>query len=177
MTSKYVLACKVLDNQGSLSSGLTYFDSNPRTMYIDDNLNFSNINSIGIGTQAPGGAGEMHSTGNITAYYSDERLKNFIGKIEHPIEKIEKLNGYYYTENELAKSLGYTNEKVQVGVSAQEVENVLPEIVTEAPIDKEYKTVWYDKMVPLLIEAIKEQQKMINTINDELAKLRSNISG
>ena len=176
MTSKYVLACKVIDNQGSVSQGLRYMNSST-PMYIDDNLNFSNVNSIGIGTTASGTGGEMRSTGNITAYYSDERLKTFIGKIENPIEKVENLNGYYYKENELAKSLGYTNDKVQVGVSAQEVEKVLPEIVTEAPIDKEYKTVWYDKMVPLLIEAIKEQQKMINNINDELAKLRSDISG
>ena len=66
------------------------------------------------------------------------------------------MTGYYFKENETAKSLGYDNNERQVGVSAQEVEAVLPEVVTEAPIDKKYLTVWYEKLVPLLIEAIKE---------------------
>ena len=62
----------------------------------------------------------------------------------------------YFTENEKAKELGYDNDRLQVGVSAQEVEKVLPEATTEAPIDDKYLTVWYDKLVPLLIEAVKE---------------------
>ena len=70
--------------------------------------------------------------------------------------KVKELRGVYFEENETAKSLGYNNEKRQVGVIAQEVEKVLPEVVTEAPIDNKYITVWYDKLVPLLIEAIKE---------------------
>ena len=106
--------------------------------------------------------GTIGATGNITAYYSDERLKTFKGKITQPIEKIKNLNGYYFVENELAKSLGYNNDKLQVGVSAQEVEKVLPEIVTKAPIDKKYKTVWYEKLTPLLIEGIKAQQTQID---------------
>ena len=67
-----------------------------------------------------------------------------------------QLNGYYFKENETAKKLGYENDRLQVGVSAQEVQKVLPEVVTEAPIDDNYITVWYEKLVPLLIEAIKE---------------------
>ena len=66
------------------------------------------------------------------------------------------MTGYYFKENDLAKSFGYDNEKRQVGVSAQEVESVLPEVVTEAPFNADYKSVWYEKLVPLLIEAIKE---------------------
>ena len=72
------------------------------------------------------------------------------------------LNGYYYVENQTAKDLGYDNDEMQVGVSAQEVRDVLPEVVTEAPIDEQYMTVWYDKLVPLLIEAIKELKQELD---------------
>ena len=114
--------------------------------------------------------GTIGATGNITAYYSDERLKTFKGKITQPIEKIKNLNGYYFVENELAKSLGYNNDKLQVGVSAQEVEAVLPEIVTKAPIDEKYKTVWYEKLTPLLIEGIKAQQTQIESLETQMAE-------
>jgi hypothetical protein len=75
--------------------------------------------------------------------------------------KVKHLNGFYFKENEEAKRLGYNNDKTQVGVSAQEVEHVLPEIVVDAPINSnftglDYKTVHYIQLIPLLIEAIKE---------------------
>ena len=114
------------------------------------------VNSLGVNTAASGTAGEIRATNNITAFYSDSRLKDFEGPIESALDKVKALTGYYFKENEVAKSLGYDNDKRQVGVSAQEVEAVLPEVVTEAPIDKKYLTVWYEKLVPLLIEAIKE---------------------
>jgi hypothetical protein len=75
-----------------------------------------------------------------------------------------KLNGYYFTENQKARDMGYTNYRNQVGVSAQEVQEVLPEAVTEAPIDSQYLTVWYEKLVPLLIEAIKELKAEIEVL-------------
>ena len=125
-------------------------------------------NGLGVGTAASSTAGEIRATNNITAYYSDERLKDFKGKIDNALDKVSKLNGYYFTENEKAKKLGYNNKNLQVGVNAQEVEKVLPEIVTDAPINSKYKTVWYDKLIPLLIEAIKEQQEQIDALNKRL---------
>ena len=65
------------------------------------------------------------------------------------------LNGYYFTENELAKSLGYNNDAVQLGLSAQEVQAVFPQAVAPAPIDDQYLAVKYEKLVPVLVEAIK----------------------
>jgi len=112
--------------------------------------------SLGVGTAASGTTGEIRATNNITAYYSDERLKNFEGSIPNALDKVKALTGYYFTENETAKSLGYDNPNRQVGLSAQEVEKVMPEVVTEAPISAEYKTVYYEKLIPLLVEAIKE---------------------
>ena len=111
---------------------------------------------MGVGTAGSTTAGEIRATNNITAFYSDERLKNVLGEIDNALEKVKELRGVYFEENETAKSLGYDNDKRQVGVIAQEVQKVLPEVVTKAPIDEKYITVWYDKLVPLLIEAIKE---------------------
>ena len=120
--------------------------------------------------------GAFRATGEITAYYSDERLKNFSGKIDGALDKVMALNGYYYTENELAKSFGFKNDTQQVGVSAQQVQSVLPEAVRVAPFVKEhqteteYLTVQYEKLVPLLIEAIKEQQKKIEELEAKINK-------
>lgn len=126
---------------------------------------------LGLGTNASGNTGELRATGNITAYYSDERLKDMHGKIEDALDKVESINGYYYKENEKAKELGYDNDKMQVGVSAQEIEKILPEVVTEAPIadeiEEDYKTVYYDKLVPLLIEAIKELNQKVKDLENK----------
>ena len=109
----------------------------------------------------------LTATGNITAYSSDSRLKNFDGKIENALDKLKELSGYYYTWNDKAKEIDPVafKDNKEVGVSAQEVEKVLPEVVTEAPIvqlhklSEDYKTVHYDKLIPLIIEAIKELDK------------------
>jgi len=80
-------------------------------------------------------------------------------------ELIDKINGYYFYENEKAKELGYDNDKRMVGVIAQEVNEILPEVIAEAPISSEYMTVKYDKLIPLLINAIKELKEIINNKN------------
>ena len=127
------------------------------------------FDSFGVGTNASGTTGQIRATNSIVAYYSDDRLKTRQGNIENAVEKVMSLNGFYYTENETAKSLGYDNDNVQVGVSAQEVEAILPEIIEDAPINAnfegaDYKTLMYDKLVPLLVEAIKEQQNQIDEL-------------
>jgi hypothetical protein len=108
--------------------------------------------------------GQVVATGEVTAFFSDEKLKNFHGNIPLALSKVMRLGGYYFTENEVAKSLGYNNDKMQVGLSAQEVQSVLPEVVTEAPISDEYLTVKYEKLIPLLIEAIKELASEVETL-------------
>jgi hypothetical protein len=131
------------------------------------------FDSFGVGTNASGTTGMIRATNNIYAYYSDERLKDFEGNIPNALDKVCQLGGYYFRENELAKELGYDNNERQVGVNAQEVEKIMPEVVHIAPISDteaakgvEYKTVSYDKLVPLLIESIKELKAEI----DELKK-------
>jgi hypothetical protein len=127
----------------------------------------SRFNSIGVNTAASGTAGEIRATNNITAYYSDERLKTRLGSISNALEKVLSLSGFYFEANEVAQALGYEKKK-EVGVSAQEVFAVLPEVTAPAPIDEQYLTVRYEKLVPLLIEAIKEQQKQIDELRGRL---------
>jgi len=122
---------------------------------------------LGIGTSTPAEklhvVGNIVATGNITAYYSDERLKDLKGTIPNALDRVNSLNGYYYTANDTARSLGVESKGVEVGVSAQEVANVLPEIVTDSAIGKDYKTVQYEKLTPLLIEAVKELAEKCRT--------------
>jgi len=133
---------------------------------------------FGIGVSSPAEAlhvvGNIIATGNVTAYYSDERLKDLKGAIPDALDKVNKLTGYYYTPNALAHSLGVDNTELEVGVSAQEVEEVLPEIVTKSAVGRDefgedYKSVSYDKLTPLLIEAVKE-------LTQKVAYLESKIS-
>jgi hypothetical protein len=128
--------------------------------------------SIGVGTAASANSGEIRATNNITAYYSDDRLKTRIGVIDNALAKLMTLNGFYYHANETAQALGYSVQN-EVGVSAQEVQSVLPEIVVPAPIDEKYLTVRYEKLIPLLIEAIKEQQTIITKQDSRIARLES----
>ena len=119
----------------------------------------------------------------MTAYYSDMRLKTKTADIDNALEKVNSLSGFKYVENDLAKELGYSNDKQQVGLSAQEIEAVLPEAVSLAPIDMDtdehtgeitsksgenYLTVDYSKLVPLLVEAIKELTQEVETLKTKL---------
>jgi hypothetical protein len=128
------------------------------------------VNSLGVGTAASGTAGEIRATNNITAYYSDDRFKTNLGNIPDALAKVLTLNGFYYEANELAQSFGY--EKIlEVGVSAQQVQAVQPEVVAPAPIDENYLTVRYERLVPLLIEAIKELSAKVTALEHSATKL------
>jgi hypothetical protein len=119
--------------------------------------------SLGVGTAASATTGEIRATNNITAYYSDDRLKTKLGNIENALDKVRSLSGFYYEANETAQALGYEPVR-EVGVSAQQVQAVQPEVVAPAPIDDRYLTVRYERLVPLLIEAIKELDAKVKAL-------------
>lgn len=107
--------------------------------------------------------GAITATGNITAYFSDDRLKTRIGNITGALDKVRSLDAFYYEANQTAQGLGYEAVR-EVGVSAQQVQAVLPEIVAPAPVDAQYLTVRYERLVPLLIAAIKELEAQVKEL-------------
>ena len=118
--------------------------------------------------------GEGYFTSNITAYYSsDISLKDNIRPIESAIFKVQQIRGVTFDWNEKAGKL--EQEKGHdVGLIAQEVEKVLPEIVQ---IRKDgIKAISYEKVVPLLVEAIKEQQVTIENLTKRIELLENGTS-
>ncbi len=108
-------------------------------------------------------SGSIGATADVVAYISsDKRLKDNIKNIANPLEKLEKLNGVEFDWND--KQDLYKGH--DIGVIAQEVEEVLPEIVDTR--EDGHKAVKYDRMVALLIEAVKEQQQQINELKEKL---------
>ncbi len=127
----------------------------------------TSANNVGIGGASDATYklkvyGTMVATADVIAYVSsDKRFKDNIKPISNPIEKIKQIGGYSFDWND--------NQNIHTGkdygVIAQEIEEILPELVQTR--EDGYKGVKYDRIVSLLIEAVKDQQKQI----DELKKL------
>jgi hypothetical protein len=128
------------------------------------------FNSLGVGMAASATAGRIDATNDVVAFSSsDIRFKENIKAIENPIEKIKKISGNTYdwkAENKIEH--GY--EGNDVGVIAQEIEAVLPQLVQTR--ESGYKAVKYDKLVALLIEGIKEQQIQIDNLTVQVEELK-----
>jgi hypothetical protein len=98
--------------------------------------------------------------------------------IQQALGKVNTLNGFIYTFNDLAKKFGFKDEKDHVGLSAQEVQKVLPQVIKPAPFDvalqtgNNYMTIQYEKVVPLLVEAIKELTVRVEVLEAQ-EKLRN----
>jgi hypothetical protein len=110
--------------------------------------------------------GDMTAAGNVTAY-SDIRLKENIDPLENSLSKIMKLNGVSFNWKNLPDIVGHPGKR-DYGIIAQEVEKVFPEVIHESAHESsdgdKYKTVAYDKLVPVLIEAIKELKAEIEEL-------------
>jgi len=126
------------------------------------------LDSLGVGTAASGTTGEIRATNNITAFYSsDKRLKNNIQPISDALQKIDSISGVSFDwDEEYIKSHGgeddYFLQKHDIGVIAQEIQSVLPEVVRER--EDGYLAVKYEGIVPLLVQAIKELKKEVEEL-------------
>ena len=102
----------------------------------------------------------MTINGSLTQN-SDVRVKENIIEISNCIDKVKAIRGVYYNRTD------FNTKATKVGVVAQEVEKVLPEVILEAP-DTGLKSVAYAELTPVLINAIKEQQVMIDDLKSRL---------
>jgi len=123
------------------------------------------FNSIGVGTAATTVAGEIRAMNDITAFYSsDIRLKENIHPIQNALEKVESISGNTY-DWKVGYEEFHSHKGNDIGVIAQEIEQILPQIVTNR--DNGYKAVQYEKIVPLLIEAIKELSAKVKELESK----------
>ena len=172
------------DLEGSPPSSSQWTTLNNNIYYNDGNVGINIIDPI----EKLDVNGNIRSSGSITSFasFSDERLKDREENIENPIDIVDKLQGFYYRPNKTANNLGIQGNKRDLGISAQDVQKLLPELVNIAPADiaydeenniisktgSNYLTVNYEKMIPLLIESIKELNKNINDLKKENIELR-----
>ena len=138
--------------------------------HIALSINDGDCNGSGMGIVEIMKDGSIVSNGMMMI--SDQRFKHDIQRIEHPMEKLRQLRGVTYTfdqETEVWKLPTGT----QTGVIAQEVEKVIPDAVYNH--SSGFKTVNYDKLIPLLIEAVKFQDNAMNTYDDQIVELQAEI--
>ncbi|MBK8495690.1 MAG: tail fiber domain-containing protein [Chitinophagaceae bacterium] len=136
-----------------------------------ERVTITNTGDVGIGIATP--SEKLHVIGNIlasgTITPSDLRYKKNIQELNSPLSKLKQVRGvtYQYKTDEFPK-MGFT-DAVQIGFIAQEVEKVFPELVVTGK--NGYKGIDYSKITPVLLEAIKDQQKQIDELNRKLEKL------
>ena len=128
-------------------------------------------------------SGDMYAAGNVVAYSSDERLKENITTIPNALDMLKELRGVYFDWRDFVDDLGFNPiDRHDIGVIAQEVEKVIPQAIKPAPFDalgdggsisgQHYKTVQLEKIIPVLIQSVKEQQEIIEKQNEEINKLK-----
>jgi hypothetical protein len=154
-----------------------YYTSNVK---IGGESNLSPTNKLEV-------TGNISATGVIISGFSDNRLKTITSNINNPMDIISKLNGFYYIPNDIAISNCSAKNKEDIGLSAQDVNKILPHIVNLAPFDClmdnsnnlisksgcNYLTVNYEKLAPIFIEAIKTLNEKINYLTNEIEKLKA----
>jgi hypothetical protein len=171
----------IASNQMVFKVATTSVNTTVDVLALDGNANVRvSSGSLGVNV-APNTStgGRIDASNDIVAFSSDRRLKKNIETISDPLDKVEKLTGFTYNWNELAnEKAGYSQETRHVGVYAQEVQDVLPEAVKLAPFDNDgtdtsisgenYLTVQYEKIVPLLIESIKELRREVSELKAQI---------
>ncbi len=127
--------------------------------------------NLGVGTASP--SYPLHVSGSVSsisiyasndiAAFSDESVKTDLQVIDNAVDRIKQINGYTYVR------IDDSSNTRRAGVIAQEVQKVLPEVVSKN--QDETLNVAYSNMIALLIEGIKEQQSQIDILNEKIKHL------
>ena len=158
-----------LNGFGIVISGSTPAPSNIALANILMTGSVSISGSMGVGMDATTTFGRIDAKNDVVAFStSDERLKKYVKNIPNALDKVAQINGVNFqwrkTDEEMKQNI-HSFEGKDVGVIAQEVEKILPEVVTTR--DNGYKAVKYEKIIPLLVEAIKELQEEIKELKKD----------
>lgn len=167
-SDEYDLELNLLADRRNASSTATIYDGQAHEYIFYDGTNgIMRFYTTGAEEMRLTGGGDLHVDGDIIAYsstVSDKRLKTNVHKIDGALEKVSKLNGYTFDY--------IRDNRASAGVIAQEVEKVLPSAVIEKDESlhgkdgETYKTVQYDQLHGLLIEAIKELKAEIEALKN-----------
>jgi Chaperone of endosialidase/Phage T4 tail fibre len=185
--TNYILPNDIWINSSD-TKGRFYFGVNGRTYYGAQDghewrnsgdtgqMFFTNGGNLGVGTLTPGSyrlyvSGEIYATSDITAY-SDIRAKSNLERIPNSLEKIQKLNGYTYDFNTDEPSQTKITNRYS-GLVAQEVEQVLPEVIHKNDDGK--LSIAYGNMAGLFVESIKELKKENTELKGENQLLKDRI--
>ena len=148
----------VTDTNTTYSAG-TNLNLTGTTFSIPTSTDFQ-IDSLGVGTAAPGTTGVIRATNDIVAYYSsDERLKDNIKPLEGALDKVNAMGGYEFDWNDNQE----VHEGHDIGVIAQEVQAQYPELVHER--DNGYLAVDYVKLTAVLLQAVKELSAKVDQLS------------
>ena len=180
-------------NSNQLNSSLSNYQTNDYGKWncnINDTNIYYNLGNVGIGTNNPitnlDVNGNIIASGQILSSFSDIRLKTITSKLTNALDIIGNINGFKYKPNDIALSYGF-EDKEEVGLNAQEVSNYINEIVSLAPFDmtkdengdiisktgNNYLTIQYEKLIPYLIEGMKELKKENELLNNRLKKIEN----
>jgi hypothetical protein len=166
-----------LGNSIIYANAAGYLSNSASFLFISSNnalysYGSAQVNSLGVGTPASGTLGEIRAANEVTAYFSsDERLKENIKTIDSALYKLRKVRGVMFDwKDEVIEKRGgedkYFVRKHDTGVIAQEIEQVLPEVV--AVRQDGYKAVKYEKLAGLIIQAINELADEVEEIKDKI---------
>ena len=154
---------------GEVPGKMQYHSS---SWYLQYSTQINHRNSAGLNTMSLDASGNVTFAANVTAY-SDIRFKENIKTIKNAVDLVGQMRGVFYNEKK--------TKNARVGVIAQELEKVLPEVVRDneqynpdtGKTEESIKSVDYGNIVGVLIEAIKEQQKQIDELKAEVEELKN----
>ena len=147
----------------TLNSYITKFTQQKLNLTFDSTTLYVN-GALGVGTSSPITPGLIRATNDVVAFYSsDRRLKTNILPIPNALEKLSKLSGV--TFDWIPKPGIHENEGHDIGMIAQEIEKIFPEIVQTR--ENGYKAVKYDRLVAVLIQAVNELKTEIDKLKNK----------